>query len=188
MAITSIISRFSPSQMDSDAITVAQAVLDTMPLSSWWESRGIARATAFRLVKLARIEPGKMKVPTSRVPVSCLTAEQVAQLDALAAHLKNGKTLPLLEAMLTTSMVPAAGPAETVSDDPGPSPSPLDPGALLERLEAGERAIRSGLPLSTSEVAWLLQARPGGDRVQRAGVEAVRHGRNCWQLRRSDPV
>jgi len=173
--------------MEPDA-PLALTELDAMPLSTWWESRSVPRSTAFRLVKLARITPGRMKVPTSRVPVSCLNAEQVAQLDALAAHLKDGKTLPLLEAMLETALVADSSPAETVSDDPGPIHHQVDPDALLARLEAGERALSTGLPLSTAEVAWLLLARPGGDRVERAGVEAIRHGRNCWRLRRAETV
>lgn len=70
---------------------------DPIRLSYWWETRSISRATAFRLVKLAQIEPGKMRIPTSRVPVSCLTAEQVTKLDALAASIKSGKTLQQLE-------------------------------------------------------------------------------------------
>jgi hypothetical protein len=64
----------------------------------------------------------------------------------------------------------------------------LDPGAVLARLEAAERAISSGCPLTTIEAAWILGAKPGGDRVVRAGIEAVRHARNCWQLRRAETV
>lgn len=174
--------------MDSDVAPVAQTELDSMPLSSWWETRKVARSTAFRLVKLLRMRTGTMRVATSRKPVAALNARQMAQLDVLADRLRNGATLPELEAELETALVAAGGPAETVSDDPGSIHHPVDPDALLARLEAGERAIRSGLPLSTAEVAWLLMARPGGDRVHRGGVEAIRHGRNVWQLKRSESV
>lgn len=172
--------------MDSDAYPLALTEIDAMPLSAWWESRGIPRSTAFKLVKVAGIKPGRIRVPSSKLPVSSITPADAQKLDSLAARLKSGATLPQLEAENTTSLVSAStDQPETVSDGLSHHQQ-HDAGALIQRLEAGERAIHSGLPLTTSEVAWLLQARPGGDRVQRAGVEALRHGRNCWQLRRSE--
>jgi hypothetical protein len=172
--------------MDSDTLPLTLAEIDSMPLSSWWESRGIPRSTAFKLVKVAGIKPGRIRVPSSKLPVSSITPADTEKLDALAARLKDGATLPQLEAEITTSLVAqSAHQQETVSDDLSHQQK-YEAGALIQRLEAGERAIRSGLPLTTSEVAWLLMARPGGDRVQRAGVEAIRHGRNCWGLRRSE--
>lgn len=174
--------------MVSDASALAPAELDCIPFSTWFDSRGIPRSTAFRLVRIAGLELGRMKVPGTRAPVSALTAEQVATLDRLSARLRDGATLPQLEAELAAALVPVdLSQAEPVPDGLSPSATPIDSSALMARLEAGERAIRSGLPLTTSEVAWLLLARPGGDRVTRAGVEAVRHGRNVWQLRRSEP-
>lgn len=89
-----------------------------MPLSSWWESRKVARSTAFRIVKLLRIQTGTMKVATSRKPVAALNARQVAQLDVLADRLRNGATLPELEAELETALVAAAGSARSVIDWP----------------------------------------------------------------------
>jgi hypothetical protein len=53
---------------------------------------------------------------------------------------------------------------------------------LLARLEAAERAISSGLPLTTADVAWILGARPGSATVTRGGITATRHGRNVWSL------
>lgn len=170
--------------MTSDTITTIEAQVDAVPFSSWWESRGIARATAFRLVKIAGISPGRMKVPSSRAPVSAISADQAAALDALAEQLRNGVTLAQLEAATTTALAARPGPSQTTADDPGPSHLPVDPSALLARLEAGERAIATGMPLSTAEIAWLIGARPGGDRVTRGGVIAIRHGRNCWTLSR----
>lgn len=174
--------------MLSDSIAVAAVEIDSLPFSDWYESRGVARATAFRLLKLARIERRTGKVPGSRVPIRVLDLQQVAALDRLVARLRDGSTMPQLEAEITAALVATSSPAETVSDDLSHHPAPFDHAALLARLEAGERAIRTGLPLSTAEVGWLLQARPGGDRVVRAGVEAVRHGRNCWEIRPSEAV
>ena len=170
--------------MTSDAITTIEAQVDAIPFSSWWESRRVARATAFRLLKVAGITPGRMKVPTSRAPISVISADQAAALDALAAQLRNGRTLAQLEASATTALAARPGPSQTTADDPGPSCLPVDSSALLARLEAGERAIATGLPLTTAEIAWLIGARPGGAVVHRGGITATRHGRNCWTLQR----
>jgi predicted transcriptional regulator len=173
------------SNTDSDDLSLSPVELDRLTLAQWYESRGIARATAFRLVKLAGIVPHKVRVPCSRAPVSALDPAMACALDALADRLKQGESMAQLEASTTTALAPLS-PSEPVSDDQAAPHHPLDPSALLARLEAGERAIRSGLPLTTSEVAWLLGARPGGDRVQRGYVVAVRHGRNCWTLDQTD--
>ena len=172
--------------MDSDATL---ATLDSLPLTDWYEARGVPRSTAFKMVRIAGLELGRVKLPGTRALVAALTAEQRQVMDRLADRWCDGATLPQLQAEFTAALVPSDGlsQAEPVPDGLSPSAPPIDAGALLSRLEAGERAIRSGLPLTTSEVAWLLLARPGGDRVSRAGVEAIRHGRNVWQLRRSEP-
>ena len=50
------------------------------------------------------------------------------------------------------------------------------------RLEAAERAIRSGLGLTTTETAWILGVKPGGSPITRGGIRATRTGWNCWRL------
>jgi hypothetical protein len=62
---------------------------------------------------------------------------------------------------------------------------PVDLGALRQRLEITELAIRTGAPLSTAEVAQLMGARPGAPLVERGGLTARRLGRNVWKLSRS---
>lgn len=181
-------SRLRRSQMGSDANLVVMAEIDLMALSSWYEDKGVPRSTAFKLVKLAGIETTPMKVPSSRAPVAAINAEQIQQLDALAQMLQSGVTMAQLERQMAGALVTAGKPAETVSDDPGPILHPADPSALLARLEAAERAIASGLGLSTSEAAWILGVKPGAAVVTRGGITATRTARNCWQLRQSETV
>ena len=57
---------------------------------------------------------------------------------------------------------------------------------LRQRLELIDLAIRTGAPLSTSEVGALLGARPGTAVVERGGIQAKRISRNVWKLSRSD--
>ena len=58
--------------------------------------------------------------------------------------------------------------------------------SLRQRLELIDLAIRTGAPLSTSEVGALLGARPGAAVVERGGVQAKRISRNVWKLSRSE--
>ena len=59
-------------------------------LSEWLEASGCPRSTAYELIKLAAIEPGKARIPGSRRPVSELSGEQREQMDWLWAQRKAG--------------------------------------------------------------------------------------------------
>jgi len=60
-----------------------------------------------------------------------------------------------------------------------------DPGALRNRLELTDLALRTGAPLSTAEVTYLMGARPGATVVERGGLKARRLSRNVWKLSQS---
>ncbi|MEB3297741.1 MAG: hypothetical protein VKL23_09435 [Cyanobacteriota bacterium] len=53
---------------------------------------------------------------------------------------------------------------------------------LRQRLELTDLALRTGAPLSTAEVTYLLGSRPGGESVERGGLRARRISRNVWKL------
>ena len=57
-----------------------------------------------------------------------------------------------------------------------------DVAALRQRLELTDLALRTGAPLSTAEITYLLGARPGQERVERGGLRARRVSRNVWKL------
>ena len=56
--------------------------------------------------------------------------------------------------------------------------------SLRQRLELIALAIDTGAPLSTSEVGYLLGARPGSGKAERGGLLAKRISRNVWKLSR----
>jgi hypothetical protein len=60
-----------------------------------------------------------------------------------------------------------------------------DPGSLRNRLELTDLALRTGAPLSTAEVTYLMGARPGAAVVERGGLKARRVSRNVWKLTQS---
>ena len=53
---------------------------------------------------------------------------------------------------------------------------------LRDRLELTELAIRTGAPLSTSEISLLLGAKPGKSKIERGGLLATKISRNIWKL------
>ena len=61
-----------------------------------------------------------------------------------------------------------------------------DATALRNRLELTDLALRTGAPLSTAEVTYLMGARPGAAVVERGGLKARRVSRNVWKLSQSN--
>ena len=57
---------------------------------------------------------------------------------------------------------------------------------LRHRLELTSLAIETGAPLTTSEVTYLLGARPATELVERGGLQARRISRNVWRLTRTE--
>ena len=57
-----------------------------------------------------------------------------------------------------------------------------DAAALRNRLELTDLALKTGAPLSTAEVTYLMGARPGAAVVERGGLKARRVSRNVWKL------
>ena len=53
---------------------------------------------------------------------------------------------------------------------------------LRNRLELTELAIKTGAPLSTSEISILMGAKPGKSKVERGGLLATRISRNVWKI------
>ncbi len=61
-----------------------------------------------------------------------------------------------------------------------------DLNGLRQRLELVALAIDTGSPLSTSEVTYLLGARPGSSKTKRGGLIAQKISRNVWKLSRNE--
>jgi len=53
---------------------------------------------------------------------------------------------------------------------------------LRNRLELTELAIKTGAPLSTSEISILMGAKPGKSKVERGGLLATKISRNVWKI------
>ena len=143
------------------------------------EALPVSRGSVFELVKALGIVTVKGPGPDGRGRVAWVSAPDADRLAEAAQRVARGEVrIADLAGGLVSQRTPQTGMAAA----PAPSPDSADPGPFLARLEAAERAIRSGLGLTTTETAWILGVRPGSSPVTRAGITATRTGWNCWRL------
>ena len=150
------------------------ALIEMLPLS---------RGSVFELIKALGIATSKGPGPNGRGRVAWLSDRDVARLSEAAFRVHRGETrIADLAQGLATQQTPSTA-ITTASADSADS---ADPSPFLARLEAAERAINSGLGLTTAEVSWILGVKPTASLITRGGITAIRTGWNCWRLTSSD--
>jgi len=179
-----------PSPESADAAPAlsadAAATADGVRLAELCAALPLSRASVFEVVKALGIATIKGPGPGGRGRVSWVSSSD-AELISGAAHAVHRGDVRIADLSRPTRptaptlarRAPAAASAAT-ADAP-------DAGPFLQRLEAAERAINSGLGLTTAEVAWVLGVRPGGPVVTRGGITATHTGYNCWRLSAASP-
>lgn len=167
----------------TDTSAAVEALPSGQRLSEWIEQAPIGKTAAYELLKALGITPGKARFPGSAAAVSVLTAEQVAIMDAAAEQVAAGRSIAELTAITARPRTTA----NATDEAQGGKVTAKDQATLLARIQAADGAIRSGLPLTTEQVAWIMGARPGAETVTRGRIIATRHGRNVWSLARIEP-
>ena len=141
----------------------------------------LSRGSIFELIKALGIETTKGPGPGGKGRVAWLSADDADRLDLAVQAVNAGKTkIADYSTGLQRLATPPTPPTESAE-----SAESADPAPFLARLDAAERAVRSGLGLTTAEAAWILGVRPGSSPVSRGGITATRTSWNCWQLTRS---
>ena len=171
-----------PSAPSPDSADSAAAVVDGVRLAELTEALPVSRGSVFELVKALGIVTVKGPGPDGPGRVAWVSSADADRLADAARRVDRGDVriadlaggLVSQRTPLATQTVPPAGSA--------PSADSADSGPFLARLEAAERAIRSGLGLTTAEAAWILGVKPGGSPITRGGIRATRTGWNCWRL------
>lgn len=183
--------RLRRTPMESHAI---EATPSGTLFGEWISRRGCSRSTAYRMRDELGIKPEKRRRGTA-VDV-WINAEDEALLNAYADALAQGLSRSDALAMVGRpgALVPAAAGPMVPSDSDGQVPlDPMESDGLPEtegdsllrlrrRLAALRDAVDLGAPLTTSDVALLLGARPGGGEVVRGRLRAVRQRRNVWTI------
>jgi hypothetical protein len=178
----------SPDSADPVVTTSAEsadAAADGVRLAELAASLPLSRASVFEVIKALGITTAKGPGPEGRGRVAWLSTADADRVSAAAHAVHRGEvriadlSKPTRQTRQTVALAaPQAGSAA--------SADPPDAGPFLARLEAAERAIRSGLGLSTTETAWILGVRPGSSPLTRGGITATRTGWNCWRLQSAD--
>lgn len=161
-------------------MTDSAAVPDGIRLTELIAALPLSRGSVFELLKALGISttPGPGADGKGRVAfVSADSADRLAD----AAGRVHRKEVRIADLAGGLQRQPQTG-AVTVS---AVSADSADPAPFLARLEAAERAIASGLGLTTAEVSWILGVKPGAVVVTRGGITATRTGKNCWRLQAS---
>ena len=168
-------------------MTDTSAAIEALPsgqrLSEWIEAAPIGKTASYELLRALGITPGKARFPGSAAAVSMLTAEQVAIMGAAAEQVAAGRSIADITAITARPRT-----AVNATDEAqGGRVTAKDQATLQARIEAADGAIRSGLPLTTEQVAWIMGARPGAETFTRGRIIATRQSRNVWSLARINP-
>jgi hypothetical protein len=173
----------APSAPSPDsADPAATAVVDGVRLAELTEALPVSRGSVFELVKALGITTTKGPGPDGRGRVSWVSSTDADHLAEAAHRVSRGEVRIADLAGGLVSQQSQQSPQTGLAAVSAPSADSADPGPFLARLEAAERAIRSGLGLTTTETAWILGVKPGGSPVTRGGITATRTGWNCWRL------
>ena len=172
----------SSAPLPDSADPAAAVVVDGVRLAELTEALPVSRGSVFELVKALGIVTVKGPGLDGRGRVAWVSSTDADRLAEAAQLVAKGerRIADLAGGLVSqrTPQTPPTGPGAVSAA----SPDSADPAPFLARLEAAERAIRSGLGLTTTETAWILGVRPGGSPVTRAGITATRTGWNCWRL------
>lgn len=159
------------------------SAVDGVRLAELVSALPLSRQSVFEVVRALGIVTAKGPGPDGRGRVAWVSSADADRISEAAHRVHRGEVriadlavgLQRQPTRPTLATLPAAG-----------SPDAPDPAPFLARLEAAERAIRSGLGLSTLEVSWILGVKPACSPVTRGGIRAVRTGWNCWRLQSTD--
>ena len=165
-----------------DSPDTADAAADGVRLSELIAALPLSRGSVFELIKALGITTAKGPGPEGRGRVAWLSADSADRLADAANRVNRGEVrIADLAGGLQRLQTPP--PLQTASGAVSAhSADSADPAPFLARLEAAERAIASGLGLTTAETSWILGVKPGAAVVTRGGITATRTGWNCWRL------
>lgn len=162
----------SDSAVTVDGVRLAR-LIDELPLS---------RGSVFELIKVLGITTQNGPGPNGRGRVAWVSDADAHRLAEAAGRVKR-KEVRISD--LAGGLQRQETPRTMIA---APSADSADNAAFLARLEAAERAIASGLGLTTAETTWILGVRPGSSPVTRGGITAIRTGWNCWRLTTATPA
>lgn len=167
-----------------DELAPLEALPDGQQVVEVLEALGLSKSTLYKYAGELAIKPQthRGKAWLSGAEVELLTTyarHRGARLSAAEALAAVGRGALVVSPSAAAPPEPSEAAADSADDDR----EQLETLAL--QLQALGAAVELGAPLTTRQVRLLLGARPGGDRVTRAGIEARKLGYNLWRLSRA---
>jgi hypothetical protein len=163
----------------ADSPDAADAAVDGIRLAELVSQLPVGRSSVFELIKVLGITTENGPGPGGRGRVAWVSAADADRLTEAAERVSR-KEVKIAD--LAHGLQRRQTPQTVIAAVSAGSPESADPAPFLARLEAAERAISSGLGLTTNETAWILGVRPGSSPLTRGGITATRTGWNCWRL------
>jgi hypothetical protein len=169
----------SDSADGADKSPAVEVIVDGIPLADLFRQLPLSRGSVFELIKALGIVTTSGKGPGGKGRVSWVSGADVARLReaAAAVHRKERKIADFAHGLQRQQLPRTLAPEPSAESE-----DHADARQLLRRLDAAEKALRMGFPLTTAELTWILGVRPGAGIVTRAGIQASRNGRNVWRL------
>jgi len=153
-----------------------EAIADGIRLLDLSEELPLGRSSVFELLKGLRIKSLKGPGRDGRGRCAWVTAADAALLRQAAQAVHEGK-MRLADVGKLVRRHPSP-----LTKSSTPSADSTDAIAFLQRLEAAERAVSSGLGLTTAETAWILGKEPRGSSCRKGAIVAIHEGVNVWRL------
>jgi hypothetical protein len=153
----------------------ADAAVDGVRLTELVDLLPLSRSSVFELLKVLAIKTTGGPGANGKGRAAWVSAADADRITEAATKVANKEVrIADLATGLQRRQTPqtAIRPASAVAADS------TDPGPFLARLEAADRAIRSGLGLTTAETSWILGVKPGSAVLTRVGITATRNGWN----------
>jgi len=159
----------------STTSTDSAATVDGIRLGDLAEELPVGRSSLFELLKALKITTAKGPGADGKGRVAWVSDANAKRLRAAALAVSSGERK-------IADFSSAISPQTPQTIKRPPSPDSTDASPFLQRLEAAEKAVSSGLGLTTAETAWILGVLPGSSPVTRGGITATRTSKNCWLL------
>lgn len=181
------------STMDSSPLVPVE--VDGQPLNEWATANEIGRSTAYSFLALVKgrgYEPEKTKGSGSK-PLVILSGAVLDLMNLLLADHRRGMSLPEIrrkyetsdDASVAIASVASTAAALTTIAQQDPAPLTEDPDHsiddLLQRLNAAAMAQATGLPLTKTELQWILGTGIGTETAQYSRCRIEKRGRR-WTL------
>lgn len=161
----------------------ADGVADGVRLTELVERLPLSRGSVFELLKVLGIATTKGPGPGGRGRVAWVSSADADRITDAAGRVDRGE---VRIADLAHGLQRRQTPQTAIRRASALSADSADPSPFLARLEAAERAIASGLGLTTAEATWILGVKPGSSPLTRGRIRATRTGYNCWILESAD--